>query len=853
MNLRATTVRAPVMLAMMTLAGCPYLADGNLGIDIHVTSISPAQVPSTGGARVTIVGTNLDDGVTVKFGGQEALAVERVGDGVLDVVPPPHAVGNVDVEVIDPDGRRVAVKDAVHYFAGTPAASAGTLFLPGPMPGAPVFGGDIDGDGIDDALVWQLDTPGWSAALLDGQGRPRVGERVPLQTAEDGTSPLALADVDGDGLADAIMPNGIALSAGGDHWRDLQFFLFGGGFTSVGAVGDFDGDGVKDVAVQTPDGVRVVAIVGGTVTVKAEQLGGVYAPRLRFFGAPEQPVAGDFDGDGKADLAWVDGTGELRVAKGPDLAVVTDLGAAPPFHEQVGAAAGVLAAIDVDWDLHVDLVAADNAGTFVYRGAVGGIVKAPLALPALCEAPADVAGVIVAARDVSQGATLAARCGEVTRLVEPAPTEKGLELVSKGQLRTLPRAPIGLADLDGDGQIDVLEVTDPGTLTWYSKFDGVVPYGSARVPGIATGGTLGLVVVTGSFGGDAQMVVAHGARVALVRNPLAQDAIVDQQDISPDTSLVEQMAACDIDGDGVDDVIATSSTGSTRELRAILVKNGKLAISKVLGTTDVGETFMVVGRGSKGCEAWWLHDDDTTSGVAHDVDTFVVSATAATHHALKQLELNDDRSLKLVDLDGDGALELYSPCAQSFDEFSHQPLVLKPEGDHLTPSRPGATDFTTCGTHVEKSSEWGIAPRGDKTFTLWATSAGGIQGENSITLSTLHADGSIDRVDQVAVPALGADDGDTMAIADVDGDGLADAIVGPPLGSTGGHVLVLTHPEEGGVQLALTIDVADGAGASPIQWSALAATDVDGDGFPDVVFATGDYGDRLGVIRNESH
>src|SRR5438067_213898 len=136
------TMRA-VILAVAA-AGCLPLADGNLGIDIHVASISPAQVPSTGGARVTIVGTNLDGGVAVAFGGV----------------------------------------------------------------------------------------------------------------------PLGLADVDGDGRADAIMNNGIILSAGSSGWGDfLAFFPVLGVELQVAAIADFDGDGVADVAVMTPDGAQVVRVV----------------------------------------------------------------------------------------------------------------------------------------------------------------------------------------------------------------------------------------------------------------------------------------------------------------------------------------------------------------------------------------------------------------------------------------------------------------------------------------------------------------------------------------------------------------------------------------------------------------
>ncbi len=125
-----------VSVTVASLAGAATVADGweYLGAALTLTSLTPREGPSAGGARVTFLGEGLDT-ASVWFDGLEAQIVSRTSTTIVAVAPP-HAPGEVTVLVAD------GHTEATATFAYTAAA----VFVRG----------DVDGDGkliINDAIL----------------------------------------------------------------------------------------------------------------------------------------------------------------------------------------------------------------------------------------------------------------------------------------------------------------------------------------------------------------------------------------------------------------------------------------------------------------------------------------------------------------------------------------------------------------------------------------------------------------------------------------------------------------------------------------------------------------------------
>ncbi|MBF8191786.1 fibronectin type III domain-containing protein [Nonomuraea sp. K274] len=166
--------------------------------------------------------------------------------------------------------------------------------------------GDFDGDGRDDVATF---TRGTSAdvyvALSTGTGF--AGSRKWHDRFAQGEEIPAVGDFDGDGRDDvATFTRGtsadvyVSLSSGSvfrqDGWRWHDRFAQGG---EIPAVGDFDGDGRDDVATFTR-GTSADVYVSLSDGGRFVQDGWKWHDG--FAGGDQVPGVGDFDGDGRADV-----------------------------------------------------------------------------------------------------------------------------------------------------------------------------------------------------------------------------------------------------------------------------------------------------------------------------------------------------------------------------------------------------------------------------------------------------------------------------------------------------------------------------------------------------------------------
>jgi hypothetical protein len=165
--------------------------------------------------------------------------------------------------------------------------------------------GDFDGDHKTDIAVWR---PGAQAYFYILQSATNTVQAVPFGVTGD--DPTILGDYTGDGKFDPAVYRAGANSGDRSYW----YYLASSGplngqiaVTQWGqngdfpAPGDFNGDGKADFCVQRNGGG------GGAVFFEHDGSGGADVPgptTATFFGTPTDVIVpGDYDGDGKTDLA----------------------------------------------------------------------------------------------------------------------------------------------------------------------------------------------------------------------------------------------------------------------------------------------------------------------------------------------------------------------------------------------------------------------------------------------------------------------------------------------------------------------------------------------------------------------
>ncbi len=169
-----------------------------------------------------------------------------------------------------------------------------------------VTANDFDGDGVTDLCVYDTEgtSPGSWYFMLTSEGyQPDVfgyAGTLPVSGDFDGDGRMDYGVYDADGNYDSH-PGMWYLTLSTEGYREVNFGYAG----TKPVVGDFDGDGKSDFGVYDDDGLEGWAVPGSWYVMQSSA--GFDSGQFGYAGV--EPVVGDFDGDGIDDLALYDAEG----------------------------------------------------------------------------------------------------------------------------------------------------------------------------------------------------------------------------------------------------------------------------------------------------------------------------------------------------------------------------------------------------------------------------------------------------------------------------------------------------------------------------------------------------------------
>jgi len=292
---------------------------------------------------------------------------------------------------------------------------------------------------------------------------------------------IAAGDVNGDGLLDLVSSDGsesvaVFLNLGGGAFATGVAYDSGNRNMRGVTLADFDNDGALDIAVANPDSDRPQAAVSVLLN-NGDGTFGAFS-KWRVSDRPEVVAVADIDGDGNADLVVGDqrfsGTAPLlgvRLGRGDGTFAGASTLAASAFPRAIAVA-------DINDDDRPDVVLATDGGVDVFLNDGGALLDATT-YAAFIESPndvelADVDGdgdrdiALVARPDGSTNQTLGTMLNDGTGVFA------GPVFVADTGLS----GTIGLADIDGDGDLDVADAQGSNTRLWLGDGTGAFTLGA---------------------------------------------------------------------------------------------------------------------------------------------------------------------------------------------------------------------------------------------------------------------------------------------------------------------------------------------------------------------------------------
>jgi hypothetical protein len=314
----------------------------------------------------------------VTLGGQGATAQTQTAAWATAIdLADTDGDGRLDVVLLDKDGDELQVARNVTPERTAPNAYERITPEPGTNNGPGyTTSADLDRDGVLDLIVAQQTAS--RVGIFLGNGDATLGGRGDYWAGGNSPTQIVPADMNRDGILDLVVGHGlnavvgVVLGNGDGSFQTPQTQSMPSFSQSAGvAVGDFDRDGIADVATANDDGQRASVFRGaGDGTLGAPTNYSTAGGRAAAI------VTADFDLDGKLDLAV------LGSSFSPRLNLLRGNGdgtfqAATTVNLGSGSQPQALRAADLDRDGDLDLVTANygNSTVSVLTNVGGGFAS----------------------------------------------------------------------------------------------------------------------------------------------------------------------------------------------------------------------------------------------------------------------------------------------------------------------------------------------------------------------------------------------------------------------------------------------------------------------------------------------
>ena len=401
-----------------------------------------------------------------------------------------------------------------------------------------------------------------------------------------GLSPanIAVGDFNGDGKPDLVTVNGgsndvsVLINKGNGTYFPAVNYAVGTGPVSI-SVGDFNGDGKTDIAVLNRASSTVSILLGnGDGTFPTQKVTTISTGNM-----PDSLAAGDFNGDGKLDIAV---TVSLPQIGQRAVAVLLGNGdgtfqAATNYDSGSGAQSAVVGDFNADGKL--DIAIADGNNISILLGNGDGTFRSAMNTPATVPV-----NVIYVADFNHDGKLDVLTTGSSTSpslfvFLGNGDGSLGAPLVTTTSLPFPPNAAVG--DFNGDGFPDVVAFEDDGLTVYLAKGDGTFQELAPFV--MAPSHPTGAVALDLNGDGITDLAVADGVLDRVYVAFGKGDGTFEVAKIVPvaaSTAGAQSALTADMNGDGKLDLVFTTQAADV----GIALGNGDGSFKTPPFTTPVG-------------------------------------------------------------------------------------------------------------------------------------------------------------------------------------------------------------------------------------------------------------------------